>query len=127
MIEPVLAVAPDFRPVWEEFLDEWRDEGVELPLYLLLGDLAVYVAGLVREQDRDQLAQILRVVERWILEGDPYVVNAAVVGLLEDLQNTGLVGEATPAVIIDHLGPEAKQWWVKVDAFWQKGEVISGE
>jgi len=46
MFELVLKACPSFKPAWEEFLDEWKDEK-DLPLYLALGDLSRHISSLV--------------------------------------------------------------------------------
>lgn len=93
-------------------------------MYLVLSDLARHMAQLLRNGDESELQQIFEFVEQWHLDGDPYVKEAATIGLLEDLQNTGLVGVGMPAQFERFLGPESKRWWVKVEKFWAKGELI---
>jgi hypothetical protein len=71
---------------------------------------------------------IFRVVEAWHLEGEPYVKEAATVGLLEDLQNANLhKGATSPDDFLDYLLPETRFWWFKVVDFWDKGVVISDD
>ncbi|MGE3347495.1 MAG: hypothetical protein AB7I35_08675 [Ramlibacter sp.] len=103
---------------------EYENEGGELPLYIALGDLARYIASLERRGTEDELQEIFEAVERWHTEGDEYVKEAATIGLLEDLQNASVVGDADPSRFTRYLGPESKHWWVKVDTFWKKGEII---
>ena len=95
MFQPILEVSDGFRPIWNEFLEEWKDDD-ELPQYLALGDLARYISSLISESKDEEIKKIFAVIERWHLEGDLYVKEAATVGILEDLQNTNLVGEGVP-------------------------------
>jgi hypothetical protein len=124
MIEPILRVSPRFEPTWREFLAEWKADADELPLYLLLSDLARHIAQLLEENADSELHAIFEVVENWHLQGDAYVKEAATIGLLEDLQNTNLVGKAAPSRLTKYLGPESKRWWTKVEEFWSKGQLI---
>ena len=124
MIEPILAVSPGFSPAWNEFLNEWPDEK-ELPIYLALSELARYIAKLHTGGKIEELKNIFLVVEKWHLEGDSYVREAATVGLLEDLQNSNVVGDGVPRALEEHLLPETRKWWDKVNIFWVKGEIIS--
>ncbi len=124
MMLPILQVAEGFKPIWSEFLDEWSDEN-EVPVYLALSDLARYVSTLVEKSDGEELRGIFSVVERWHLEGDKFVKEAATVGLLEDLQNTNVVGIGVPQKIEPFLLPQTKLWWQKVSLFWSEGKVIS--
>ncbi|APD86211.1 hypothetical protein BM527_09000 [Alteromonas sp. Mex14] len=123
MMLPILQVAEGFKPIWNEFLDEWSDEN-EVPVYLALSDLARYVSTLVEKSDGEELRSIFSVVERWHLEGDKFVKEAATVGLLEDLQNTNVVGVSVPQKIEPFLLPQTKLWWQKVSLFWSEGKVI---
>ncbi|MFD3321701.1 DUF7674 family protein [Alteromonas macleodii] len=124
MMLPILQVAEGFKPIWNEFLDEWSNED-EFPVYLALSDLARYVSTLVEKSDVEELRDIFSVVEQWHLEGDKFVKEAATVGLLEDLQNTNVVGVGVPQKIEPFLLPQTKLWWQKVSLFWSEGKVIS--
>jgi hypothetical protein len=55
------------------------------------------------------------------VEGDEYVREAAAIGLLEDLQNTGLHHHTRPDQFRPMLGPKSRVWWDKIEAFWQGG------
>jgi hypothetical protein len=125
MLLPILEVSPSFGPVWEEFLAEWKDED-ELPLYLLLGDLARHIGSLQKHGSESELEKIFAVIETWHTDGDDYVREAATVGMLEDLQNSGLVG-VEPDAFEAYLGPESKRWWEKVQRFWEHGELIKDD
>ena len=124
MMGPILQASPSFHPVWNEFVAEYENEGGELPLYIVLGDLARYIALLESRGTEDELQEIFAAIERWHTEGDQYVKEAATIGLLEDLQNTNVVGGKDSSRFAKYLGPESKRWWTKVDAFWKTGEII---
>jgi len=70
------------------------------------------------------LQSIFQAVEDWHINGDPYVREAASIGLLEDLQNTNVVGDNVPAKVLRYLGPESMRWWRKVLDFWEHGTAI---
>lgn len=127
MIQPILKASPTFRPVWDEFLRQWQSQSDELPLYLVLSDLARHMAQLLSQGADSELQRIFAVVEEWHLDGNAYVKEAATVGLIEDLQNTNLVGEGAPAELAKFLGPESRRWWEKVENFWSKGELIQDD
>ena len=106
MFDVLLEVDPTFQPVWDAFLDKWRDQ-IELPLYLALGDLARHVVGKLASGRTDELLQIFTVVERWLANGDELVQEAATIGLLEDLQNLNLHKSTSPDQLKQWLGPLA--------------------
>ena len=124
MLAPVIAASPSFVPTWSAFVEEWQDDPNGLPLYLVLSDLAGHIAQLIEEHAEAELQSIFQAVEDWHVNGDAYVREAASIGLLEDLQNTGVVGEDVPARVIRFLGPESTRWWNKVLAFWEHGTAI---
>jgi hypothetical protein len=124
MIDPILTASPSFTSVWNEFLNEWKDEK-ELPIYLVLGELARHITKLHADGQTREVKDIFSVVEKWHLDGDSYVQEAASVGLLEDLQNSNVVGEDVPHALEAYLLPETRRWWDKVNNFWEKGEIIS--
>jgi hypothetical protein len=119
MMPLLLEACPSFHPQWHKFLDEWRDEAKNLPLYLALTDFARHLIGLLERDDRDSLVKVFAVVERLHVEGDEYVREAASIGLLEDLQNTGLHRRTSPADLRAMLEPESCKWWDMIEAFWE--------
>ncbi|WP_444921482.1 hypothetical protein ACJJID_03340 [Microbulbifer sp. CnH-101-G] len=124
MIEPILGVSEGFKPFWDEFIEEWKDDE-ELPLYFVLADLARYISELISQSKDAELKAIFSVIERWHIEGDDYVKEAATVGMLEDLQNINIVGMNVPEQVEKYLLPESKRWWKKVYEFWGAGNVSS--
>ncbi len=80
--------------------------------------------GLLSSGKTDEIRSIFSVVEQLILEGDPYVREAAIIGLLEDLQNGNLHQTTQPKDFIPFLPPESRFWWEKVDTFSKTGALI---
>jgi len=125
-MDSMLEACPSFRPAWHAFLQEWRSDE-DKPLYLALGDLARHLIAMLAARDTAGLVAAFDVVERWHLEGDGYVREAATVGLLEDLQNENLHATTAPADLERFLRPESLKWWRKVDRFWSNGELITDD
>ncbi len=125
MFTPILEVCPSFRATWNEFVDEWKDDPDGLPQYLALSDLARHVIDMLERNEIDGVRAIFRVVEAWHLDGDSFVKEAATVGFVEDIQNTGLhKGSTTPNDFLEFLLPETKYWWAKVEDFWEQRKPI---
>lgn len=124
MFEPLLAADPSFAETWQAFVHEWRDEP-DLPQYLALADLARHLIGKMQVGDTSRFDAVFAVVERWHLEGDGYVEEAASIGLLEDLQNTGLHDRTTPEMFLPWLRPVSREQWDKIEAFWNGGPPIT--
>ncbi|MEP7006666.1 MAG: hypothetical protein ABI810_11840 [Sphingomonas bacterium] len=124
MFEPLLVADPSFQPAWERFCDEWRDEEVELPNYLALCDLARHLIGKLAAGETEAFPAVFDVVERWHVEGDPYVQEAATIGLLEDLQNEALHHTTRPGEFERWLRPVSRKFWARVAQYWADGTPI---
>jgi hypothetical protein len=119
MMAVMLDACPSFAPAWRAFLDDWREEAHDLPLYVALGDLACHLIGLLGRGEAAELPAVFRAVERWHLEGDEYVREAATVGLLEGLQNLNLHTSTCPEQFRALLGPESARCWDDLAASWE--------
>jgi hypothetical protein len=117
MMPLMLTVCPSFEGKWSAFLDYWRDE-TDLPVYLALSDLARHLIDMLARKDVALFPEVFDVVERWHVEGDSYVTEAATVGLLEDLQNAGLHTSTEPEQFRPYLLPESAKRWDKLYEFW---------
>ncbi|SFK77854.1 hypothetical protein SAMN04488518_10934 [Pseudovibrio ascidiaceicola] len=124
MFDPLLAICPDFEVVWLSFVDQWSEDADDLPFYLLLLDLSLYMSELLDGDKEDEISAILSVAESWLLNGDSYVREAAVVGLLEGLQTQYSGQRKSPVEYIRLLPPECRYWWGKVERFWSSGELL---
>jgi hypothetical protein len=124
MFEPMLVADPSFTPAWNAFVEEYSD-APELPHYLALADLARHLIGQLARGDTARFPAVFAVVEQWHLHGDPYVREAATVGLLEDLQNGNLHSVTRPEEFLPWLSPVNRRWWDKVERFWSHGERIA--
>jgi len=135
MFSSLLEVLPAFTPQWEAFVAHWTPEpGKEdsirtgrLPQYLLLGDLAKYLCDLLEAGETEDVAKALAVAERWITEGEHYVHEAAIVGLLEDMQNVCQRRKIPEENFLALMGPEGQFWWAKLNGFWNKTDTLEDE
>jgi hypothetical protein len=118
MIEPILNCLPDFRSQWDKFVSLWEssphrkpEEG--LPLYLVMSELAKYLADRLEAKSNLAFPNVFSTVENWLVKGDKYVRDAAGAGLLEDLQNPLHYKSLSP----DHFKP-----WFGLDTLraWER-------
>jgi hypothetical protein len=126
MMVPLLEACPSFAPQWTEFLEEWSTSD-DKPLYIVLGTLACHCVAMLAAGDVAGLSRVFAVVERWHLEGDSFVKQAATIGFLETLQNTNIHESTTPEQFEPFLLPESSRWWRKVERFWEYGELITDD
>jgi hypothetical protein len=122
MFVPLLDADPSFQPLWNEFVEEW--DGEELPQYLALSDLARHLISKLETGETDRFGAVFDVVERWQTEGEHYVAQAAVIGLLESLQNEGLHTSTRPEDFARWLRPHSASWWMRLVEFWN-GDVTA--
>lgn len=117
----MLEACPSFEAKWHAFVDHWG-EGADQPVYLALSDLARHLIAMLTRHDVGSFPEIFTVVETWLTHGDPYVKEAAAIGLLEDLQNAGLHEATQPEQFRRYLLPESAAWWDRLNAFWEGGQ-----
>lgn len=124
MMEPMLRACPSYQKEWDEFLSKWKDDP-DPPQYIAIAGLVRHVIRCYEAGDQATVERVFAVVERWHLEGDPYVKEAATVGFLEDLQNGNFHARTSPKDFEKFLGPESRRWWSKVTEFWEQGKPIA--
>ena len=123
--EGMIFACPSFEGNWLRFLDEWKgnpilvENGADgtLPHYLLLSELANHLIRFLEVGETSDFPEIFAVIEDWIIYGDQYVGEAAVVGLLEDLTAEHRYRTAEPSDFLTWLGPTSKKWWFEVIDF----------
>ena len=86
----------------------------------MLGELARHLVRLLEAGDDTTLRKVFQIVEAWHIDGDPYVQNAATIGLLEDLQNENLHRTTKPGQFEQYLGPKSLDGWKNLYEFWKK-------
>ena len=122
MFDLMLGACPSFQENWRQFVSDWIDETETaqdgLPYYIALGDLAAHVTKRMKARDTSELAAVFLVVERWHVEGDHYVREAATIGFLEALQGCASKKQKK-AILESWLLPESKRWWTKLNEFWE--------
>ncbi len=119
MFEPMLDACPSFGRLWREFAEESERHPDQQPLYyLVLGDLARHLVERFRAGLTDEFIPTFQVVESWLCEGDHYVKEAAVIGLLEGIQNSARHVGIEPRGFVNWFLPETHKWWEKLNKFW---------
>jgi hypothetical protein len=117
MMDLLIRACPSFEPEWQAFQQKWKDDA-EPPLYVLFGDFARHLIGKLEKGDTAGFADIFAAIERFHIDGDGWVQEAATVGLLEDMQNLGLHSTTRPEQFEKFLGPVSLKWWDKLNRFW---------
>ncbi len=114
----LLEACPSFAEAWAELQSE---KSTELT-YVCISRFVRHLRELQERGDVSAFPNVARVVERFHVEGDSYVREAATVGFLEDLGT-----EDGAEFFRPFLGPESRKWFAEVEAFWQGDRHYIGE
>src|SRR5215471_13497030 len=79
---------------------------------------ADHIVDLCKQNQTQEFPAVFDSIERLHIEGDDYVREAAIIGLLEGIQNTAGHRGLDPEVFAPYLKPESTKWWKKLNAFW---------
>lgn len=121
MMLPMLEACPGIEGDWRAFCENWRNEREGLPLYVFLGELADRCVSQWAAGNRAEPSAMFEAVEQWLVAGDRYVSEAAVIGFLEGVQNHALHRGMPLDEFSDLLGPEASAYWEGLIDFWGQG------
>lgn len=125
IMDLVRALDPRFEEAAKVFLEEWVDDPTTekdgVPHYLYFAEIADIIGSDFASGVEAKHRPTFQLIDRLILEGEHYVSEAAVVGLLEDIQNA-LKRRRIP---LDRahalLLPESRYQWDDLIRFW--GEI----
>lgn len=115
MLPQIIAADSTFRLTLADFRKGWNGEQ---PVLVELGQIARHLIGQIDRGETERFPAIFSVVEQWIEKGDPYVVNAAIVGLLETIQNICSHGPDPADRFLPWLGPKSLLAWQDLNSFW---------
>jgi hypothetical protein len=122
VMDLLIEVCPSFKNKWEEHLNDIWDRSSEGILYTDFAEFARHLSELVEKKEFDEFSVLFDSVEYILKEGDDFVQEAVVVGLLEDFQGNLERGGYDLNIIDKFLGLETKKYWIKVIKFWN-GEI----
>ncbi len=104
-------------PSFADKLREHRETFEEIN-YAELGAFAHHLVDLYEQNQTDEFIKVFDVIERFHIEGDDYVKEAATIGLLEGLQNVAGNTDLKPEVFEKYLKPVSTKWWNELNKFW---------
>ncbi|HEU0175738.1 MAG TPA: hypothetical protein VFV58_15860 [Blastocatellia bacterium] len=106
---------PSFSENWREHLALYGDEQL---ITMDLGAFADHIIDLYEQNQTQEFPAVFDSIERLHIEGDDDVRVAAIIGLLEGIQNTSGHRGVDPEVFAPYLKPESAKWWKKLNDFW---------
>ena len=129
LVPLLLDACPSAEVAWHDHVEYWKPEARGH-----FSDVAVFAHHVVDAFDRgrtEEFPAFFQLLERMIVEGDQEVVDLAVVGLIEDIQNIASHWHFGYRVFEQWLGPKGKQGWAEIEAAWagksSLAEVIGAE
>jgi hypothetical protein len=111
----LLEASPSFQAKWDEYE---REQGDQRLYYTELGLFADHLLDLYQKGKVEDFSAVFAVVERLHIEGEPYIKEAATIGLLEGLQNIAGNSGIDTDEFIPFLLPETLRWWNNLNCFW---------
>lgn len=137
-----LAACPELAPPWEEGCRYWELDpatGMELktastpypsPYPQLYTSLSWVVCQYVMEHyatgQTTYFPAIFDLVEQCIVDGDAFVSEWAVIGVLEDLQGAVLRKELPDDAFFPWMDPQSKEYWAALHRSWGTGPSAAG-
>lgn len=117
-----IKACPSFQTVWADIADDpihVEDDGDRLH-YLDAGEFVRHLAQLESVGQRGEFAAVFQLIEELVTNGDPYVQELAVIGILEGFQMASVtkLGIDPELAFRPLVGPESEQWWARINNFW---------
>ena len=119
----IVEACPSFADKWQKHKQQYADEENYLP-YMALGEFARHLIELEKYNRTSEFESVFELVEKLHLEGEPYVKEAATIGLLEGLQNN-LGNDAKR--FEKYLKPNSLKWWNELNKFWNGENQFVGQ
>jgi hypothetical protein len=120
----LMDVCPTFKIKWEEHLTDIWDRNSETILYTDLLVFAKHLCELTKNNNFNNFKNIFDKIEYLLQNGDVFVINAIVVGFLEDYQNCLLNNGYDLNIIDKYLNAETKKNWSNLKKLWN-GEITN--
>jgi hypothetical protein len=106
----VLAACPSFRPVLEGCVGDG-----DQVLYVLLPELAYHLRDIPQAERLEVFPRVAQVIERLLVEGEPYVREAVAFDLLQGIHSSAGGNQVHQEDFFSFLLPESARWWKVFD------------
>lgn len=114
MLVPLLAACSSYKGRWVRLLSKLQEED-RVPLYLALSDYCEHLIVLLSTGEQQQVADVFAAIEQLLTSSDDYIQAAAIVGMIESLQDIRLHNSTLPTQFYPFLGQTSKIIW---DELW---------
>lgn len=121
VLDLLFNAVPSFRESAEfaEMNGDYVGDDGQTLLYAVAVQLVRHVSALNVAESFPSIDALLALTESLIIERDDYVSELAIVGILEDLQNTSLHADgSSPEDFERFLRPWSRWWWDELNLLW---------
>lgn len=116
-----LHACPLFKKYWfSQHINDIWDRSSETILYTDFSFLARHVMNSFLNNTVEDLPTIFNIVENLLIDGDEFVKEATVVGLLEDIQNLVLSNGNELNLFLMYFGTETLKQWNELIIYWEE-------
>jgi hypothetical protein len=123
MFPLLIEACPSYQSDWNRFIAEYADDPEPFH-YIAITQFAQCLSRALAAGDQDTMRRVFDLLERFIVDGDADTQEAAVVGIIKNLQNASLHHGTAPADYVPFLLPETQRWWGRVLCFWTNGRLL---
>ncbi len=117
MMELLIKACPSYESRWTKYIAQ-PEYDPEL-VYVHIGDFADHLVHLFQQGNIAEFPSVFDAIERFHIEGDRYVREAATIGCLEGIQNFAGNNGVDPEVFFTFLNPESAKQWKALNEFWR--------
>ncbi|MBA4749785.1 MAG: hypothetical protein H2057_04100 [Alphaproteobacteria bacterium] len=93
--------------------------------YIVASHFAHHLLFLYTQGQLEHFSAVGELIETFHNEGDTYVQEVAIIGLLEGIQNVWMNAGVDPDNFAVYLRPQSKKAWQQLNDFWQ-GKPLAG-
>lgn len=119
----LLQACPSYLNRYKAYIEQNYEIEEEKLLYVDIGNFTAYMIECYAKRKTDEFDEAFDAIEHMLVQGDSYVQDFAVVGILETLQNQLLDKEIELNEFEPLLQPESKAAWRHLIDFWN-GKVM---
>lgn len=119
IIENILEKIPEFRPTWEEYLNNWENRQ---PIGIDVAEFSWFVREKLRAKEIKTLQKSFDLIENFLAHGDEKVKNYMYFEFIENLSNE--YEGYTEEEMKTYMGPLSLKALDRINAFWMEGKII---
>jgi hypothetical protein len=115
IIPLILETCPSFSEHFNQL-----DEDIKELYYCVGGDLARHFLDQYNKNDTSEFYKLGELIELFVVEGDQFTSEFAVIGILEGIQNIWGHSKTDPEIFTKYLLRQSLLYWKSLNKFWMK-------